>query len=201
MIEYECPHCGHNLSIPEKYAGQAGKCNYCNERLVVPKFEAQDGQRELSWTTHSLADFTMPWPNGWTQISNHPFVVAPEDNRLVDGIYSLSINVLMARLPPEATIMAQYGSITSMIEQYEDAVRADLSGSNSLQSLWTTTGPNNNTALFTDFTYRSNRFRSRVLTTFISGTMFRFEFGGLKEESEEFQDESILKFLRAFAPA
>ena len=36
MIHYTCPHCGKNLNIPEQYAGQAGACSTCKNRIVVP---------------------------------------------------------------------------------------------------------------------------------------------------------------------
>lgn len=35
MIAYRCPHCGSVLSIPEKYLGQAGKCNKCGRAITV----------------------------------------------------------------------------------------------------------------------------------------------------------------------
>ena len=37
MIEVSCPHCGFELRIKPKYAGQEGKCVQCNGRLRVPK--------------------------------------------------------------------------------------------------------------------------------------------------------------------
>lgn len=36
MIELYCQHCGHHLKIPDKYAGQSGKCKNCGKQIVVP---------------------------------------------------------------------------------------------------------------------------------------------------------------------
>jgi hypothetical protein len=36
MIEMACPHCGHQLSIPDQFAGQAGACKKCGGRIQVP---------------------------------------------------------------------------------------------------------------------------------------------------------------------
>ena len=35
MIEMKCPHCGHQLRIPEKYAGQQGVCKACQGILLA----------------------------------------------------------------------------------------------------------------------------------------------------------------------
>ena len=37
MIEIPCPHCGHQLRIHEKFAGQKGGCKYCQGTFIVPK--------------------------------------------------------------------------------------------------------------------------------------------------------------------
>lgn len=36
MIQYPCPYCGKSLSIPDQYAGKAGKCNHCGHAITVP---------------------------------------------------------------------------------------------------------------------------------------------------------------------
>jgi len=36
MIELNCPHCGHQLRIDDKYAGQNGKCKACGKGITVP---------------------------------------------------------------------------------------------------------------------------------------------------------------------
>ena len=36
MIKYTCPECGHILQIPDEYAGQHGKCKFCEQPFVVP---------------------------------------------------------------------------------------------------------------------------------------------------------------------
>ncbi len=36
MIKYKCPHCGSVLSIPEKFAGQTGRCKRCGKTITVP---------------------------------------------------------------------------------------------------------------------------------------------------------------------
>ena len=37
MIVVICPHCGRELSIPEQYAGQTGKCRHCEKMIAVPE--------------------------------------------------------------------------------------------------------------------------------------------------------------------
>ena len=53
MISLECPHCGHQMNIDDKYAGQEGKCANCKGDIIVPvqadRFEVKltfDGIRE-----------------------------------------------------------------------------------------------------------------------------------------------------------
>lgn len=36
MISLKCPHCGHQMNIDDKYAGQAGKCANCKGDIIVP---------------------------------------------------------------------------------------------------------------------------------------------------------------------
>ena len=36
MISYTCPHCGKQLKINDKYAGQQGKCQGCGNEINVP---------------------------------------------------------------------------------------------------------------------------------------------------------------------
>ncbi len=36
MLQLTCPHCGKALQIPEKYAGQSGKCKHCQQPIMVP---------------------------------------------------------------------------------------------------------------------------------------------------------------------
>ncbi len=40
MLSVKCPHCDHMLSIPERYAGQCGRCNHCGNRITVPNTPA-----------------------------------------------------------------------------------------------------------------------------------------------------------------
>ncbi len=35
-IQFYCTHCGVQLNVPKQHAGQAGKCNQCGQRIVVP---------------------------------------------------------------------------------------------------------------------------------------------------------------------
>ncbi len=35
MIEMKCPHCGHQLRISDKYAGQQGRCKTCRGKFAV----------------------------------------------------------------------------------------------------------------------------------------------------------------------
>ena len=36
MIHHTCPHCEKPMSIPDKFAGQTGKCNHCGGLITVP---------------------------------------------------------------------------------------------------------------------------------------------------------------------
>jgi len=36
MLTLTCPHCGHQLQIPDKYAGQTGSCTKCQGQITVP---------------------------------------------------------------------------------------------------------------------------------------------------------------------
>ena len=36
MISMKCPHCGHQLNVDDKYAGQAGQCANCKGAITVP---------------------------------------------------------------------------------------------------------------------------------------------------------------------
>lgn len=40
MINFQCSHCGINLQISERYAGQAGKCNSCSNAITVPRAQS-----------------------------------------------------------------------------------------------------------------------------------------------------------------
>lgn len=44
-IEMLCPHCGHQLRIPDRFAGQKGGCIHCKGRFTVP--DAPDVDIEL----------------------------------------------------------------------------------------------------------------------------------------------------------
>ena len=35
-IEVKCPHCKSVLRVPEKYAGQSGTCNHCQNAITIP---------------------------------------------------------------------------------------------------------------------------------------------------------------------
>lgn len=35
VIDFVCPHCNQNLSIPEQYLGQSGKCNKCGGSITI----------------------------------------------------------------------------------------------------------------------------------------------------------------------
>jgi len=37
MNPHTCPECGHQLQIPERYAGQRGKCKHCGAYIQVPE--------------------------------------------------------------------------------------------------------------------------------------------------------------------
>lgn len=41
MIEYNCPFCQTQLSIPEQYAGTTGYCKKCNSTIIVPELNKQ----------------------------------------------------------------------------------------------------------------------------------------------------------------
>lgn len=36
MLTYVCPHCRESLTIPERFAGQAGQCKKCGGNIIVP---------------------------------------------------------------------------------------------------------------------------------------------------------------------
>lgn len=44
MLSLNCPHCGANLQIPEKYAGQTGVCVKCNGKLSVPPLATSENK-------------------------------------------------------------------------------------------------------------------------------------------------------------
>lgn len=46
-VAVPCPHCAHVLTIPARYVGSTGKCNYCGGRLVIDP--------ERSYDPHLLA--------------------------------------------------------------------------------------------------------------------------------------------------
>lgn len=37
MIQLECPHCHHTLSVPDEYAGTRGHCRHCGGGVIVTK--------------------------------------------------------------------------------------------------------------------------------------------------------------------
>ncbi len=43
MIQMNCPQCGKELHIDEKYAGQMGQCNKCHRRITVPRIQKKPG--------------------------------------------------------------------------------------------------------------------------------------------------------------
>ena len=36
IIPYQCPHCSTTLQIPAHFAGFAGTCNHCENKITVP---------------------------------------------------------------------------------------------------------------------------------------------------------------------
>jgi len=48
MIEMNCPNCGHELKIDDKFAGQSGNCKSCQQKITVPGgFVRDQGPPEL----------------------------------------------------------------------------------------------------------------------------------------------------------
>lgn len=45
MIQITCPNCGKELAIPDQFAGQFGRCNYCGARLAVPSITNDRGDK------------------------------------------------------------------------------------------------------------------------------------------------------------
>ena len=41
MPTFECPHCGKDLDIPEKFAGRNVKCPGCGGALAVPAVDSE----------------------------------------------------------------------------------------------------------------------------------------------------------------
>lgn len=56
MIEISCPHCGEMLHVPEKYAGQAGRCKHCGGAVAVPPLDGEG----TSGGTRERVDNTVP---------------------------------------------------------------------------------------------------------------------------------------------
>jgi len=42
MLNVNCPHCGNQLQVPEKYAGMTGRCKHCGEKLTIPKMASAE---------------------------------------------------------------------------------------------------------------------------------------------------------------
>ena len=43
MIQMKCPQCGKELHIDEKYAGQSGRCQQCQQPITVPNAQERPG--------------------------------------------------------------------------------------------------------------------------------------------------------------
>lgn len=79
MINMSCPHCGHQLSIDEKYAGQTGACRQCSKPITVPTLSPVVGAEETyEGFTVMDEDHTQPSYSG---ISDKPKTVIRKKDR------------------------------------------------------------------------------------------------------------------------
>ena len=46
-IPFTCPHCGHQTSVADRYAGQSGPCSSCGQEVTVPTLGAAHGVYRL----------------------------------------------------------------------------------------------------------------------------------------------------------
>lgn len=67
MITTKCPHCGHTLRIPDKYAGKRGRCKHCGRLLTVSTTETERESRPSP-----SGQFQEPADLGSIQIDLHP---------------------------------------------------------------------------------------------------------------------------------
>ncbi len=35
-IQFQCPHCGNQMSLADQYAGQTGPCKQCGQTITIP---------------------------------------------------------------------------------------------------------------------------------------------------------------------
>lgn len=61
MITLSCPHCGHQMNIDDKYAGQNGTCGQCKKTITVPALKAAPPQEaEFAGFSVMHDDHTQP---------------------------------------------------------------------------------------------------------------------------------------------
>lgn len=49
MIEFDCPHCGTSLRVPNSAAGRTGKCRVCGKPISVPVSNVELDPIEDEW--------------------------------------------------------------------------------------------------------------------------------------------------------
>ncbi len=45
MIQFNCTNCGRSLSLPDAYAGRAGRCKACGAKIRIPEDGGRDRDR------------------------------------------------------------------------------------------------------------------------------------------------------------
>ena len=53
-IPFTCPHCGHQTSVDERYAGQTGPCASCGETITVPPAADAPPERSSPWAMFAI---------------------------------------------------------------------------------------------------------------------------------------------------
>jgi len=120
MIEMECPYCGHQLRMHDKYAGRRGGCKYCRGIFVV----APAGTSNLQGTgvdvelirEPSLTPDIPDWPDDLPSESQRTplperaevYAASTIDRGVVENPYALGATfwLLTCLLPPVALVWA-----------------------------------------------------------------------------------------------
>ncbi len=73
-ITFDCIHCHRQITVPDKYRGQTGKCRHCGGRIVVPE---ESDMQFVDWTDETEAVSAGGTGEAWKPTPLDPFGPPP----------------------------------------------------------------------------------------------------------------------------
>lgn len=71
-VQFQCPHCGLQLSLSDQYAGQTGPCKQCGQPITIPGAPGGVPMQGRGPTPHASRGMACPKCNS-TAISSGPW--------------------------------------------------------------------------------------------------------------------------------